>query len=149
MRQDHRLAPALQRRRVRGEEAVSPSTRKQRDSKVRPSRETQELPPRPGAAPVTHESDDVDLWGHNTDPLKKAIETQRYQMDVIDTLLACLHASFEAEIDYAMHRLQPPEPAYVIVAARKMLRDCIRGLDSSVLGPMIRAARDTSTQSHP
>ena len=149
MRQDHRLAPALHRRRVRGEEAVSPITRKQRDSKERLSRETQELPPKPGAAPVTHESDDVDLWGYNIDPLKKAIETQRYQMDVIDTLLACLHASFEAEIDYAMHRLQPPDPAFVIVAARKMLRDCMQGLDSSVLDPLIRATRDTSTQPHP
>lgn len=95
------------------------------------------------------DSDVPNLSSYDDDPLKKAIEVERYRLDIADAMLGCLHAFFEAELSYKEYHLAPPDPAFVVVEVRKLLKKSISGLDTGVLNRLIDAARTQSASADP
>ena len=72
--------------------------------------------------------------------LRSMIEVERRKIATVDSLLACFHAHFEADLDYAAHELDPPEASYVICTMRLLLKDCLQGLDTSKFLALWRAS---------
>lgn len=99
--------------------------------------------PAPAGSSLLEETDgDIpNLTTYDDDPLKKAIEVERYRLDIADAMLGCLHAFFEADLSYDEYHLAPPDPAFVVVEVRKLLKKSISGLDSRPLNRLIDAAR--------
>lgn len=56
-------------------------------------------------------------------------------------MLGCLHAFFEAELSYEEYHLAPPDPAFLVIEVRKLLKKSISGLDTGFSGRLINAAR--------
>ena len=91
--------------------------------------------------PEGTDSDVPDLSSYDDDPLTKAVEVERYRLDIADAMLGCLHAFFEAELRYEEYHLAPPDPAFLVVEVRRLLKKSISGLDTNALSRMIVAAR--------
>lgn len=100
---------------------------------------TSTLTHEPPVAPEAMENVDSDI---HTDfaALRSLIEVERRKIATVDSLLACFHAHFEADLDYAAHQLDPPEVSYVICTMRQLLKDCLQGLDTSKFLALWRAS---------